>query len=185
MDALNQRRTAVQGVTGEDLRVELVGAERIAAFEPLWYALYAHHADVSRDLGAMRSPEESWARRRAKYESWLAEPDAFAVLATIGGTPIGYAVVHLCEGSESWQTSEQIASVETMCLLDEYRQHHVGDRMAHAIFERCKSMSISHFTATAVAGNDGAVRFFKRYGFVPAMVTLRVATPEVLPTFGA
>jgi ribosomal protein S18 acetylase RimI-like enzyme len=143
-----------------------------------------HHAKVCGDLGPMRSPAESWARRRTKYEAWLSEPDSFGVLARVDGVPIGYAVVHLCEGSESWQTSDRIVSIETMCLLPKYRQHHIGDHMAQAIFERCMELDVSHAVATAIAGNDDAVRFFERYGFMPTTVTLRLARPEVLPRFG-
>ncbi len=72
------------------VHVVRAGSERIADLERLWMALQRHHADLAGALPdlASRSLEESWDRRRAAYATWLAEPEAFVLLAE----PVGYAL---------------------------------------------------------------------------------------------
>lgn len=78
-----------------DIRV--AGSESIDRLRELWISLSRHHAAVAPELeeafGAVRPEDDSWAVRRALYDEWLAEPDAFVLLAETGGRPVGYAVV--------------------------------------------------------------------------------------------
>jgi GNAT superfamily N-acetyltransferase len=154
---------------------EFVGPEAIPLFEPLWKQLHEHHVGMDPHGGPHRSADESWRRRRAKYDVWLHEPDAFAVLARLGGEPIGYAVVHMTPGSESWQTGERIAEIETMCILPQHRSRGVGDRIALAMYERVTALGIDDAAATAFVFNEDAIRFFKRYGFTETLVSLRLS----------
>lgn len=62
--------------------IRRAGRERIDDLKPLWESLHRHHAAVApelRVLGAVRPDAESWAVRRALYEAWLGEPDAFVL----------------------------------------------------------------------------------------------------------
>jgi hypothetical protein len=71
----------------ESIEIVSAGAERINDLEPLWGSLSEHHVAVAphlRELGPLRSPAESWEVRRALYEEWLAEPDAFVLIAADG-----------------------------------------------------------------------------------------------------
>ena len=45
------------------------------------------------DFGSVRADDESWGRRRAQYERWLADEGSFALLARRDGRAIGYAFV--------------------------------------------------------------------------------------------
>ena len=40
---------------------------------PLWLALREYHGSITPDWGPLRSPEESWTRRRKDYVDILAE----------------------------------------------------------------------------------------------------------------
>ena len=69
------------------------GAEIVSELRPFWLAMVAHHARVAPEMGPVRDDEDTWARRRAHYERQLARPGAFALLARLGGSAVGYAVV--------------------------------------------------------------------------------------------
>ena len=84
------------GVT--NLPIVRDGPERIDELRPLLESLSAHDAEVAPHLaalGGLRTPAESWAVRRALYEEWLAEPDAFILIAEAASEPVGYALVHM------------------------------------------------------------------------------------------
>lgn len=52
-------------------RIVRAGLERVDDLRPLWQSLHAHHAEVAPHLaalGGVRTPAESWGRRRALYE---------------------------------------------------------------------------------------------------------------------
>lgn len=80
-----------------DLAISIrpIDITEIGLVESLWNALREHHTALAPTLDSPRSREESWARRRAQYETWLAEPGSFVLVAEQAGSPIGYAMVHL------------------------------------------------------------------------------------------
>jgi hypothetical protein len=87
--------------------IRRAGAEAIATLQPLWISLHDHHVAVAihlRELGPVRRAEESWRVRSTLHEEWLAEPDAFVMVAEIDGSAVGYALVHMRGEEESWQT---------------------------------------------------------------------------------
>src|ERR1700720_566424 len=81
------------GQTG--LSIRHLRRDELDLLEPLWSALREHHQSVAAHLGPSRKRAESWARRRAQYETWLSEPDSFVLVAERNGCPVGYAMVHL------------------------------------------------------------------------------------------
>ena len=101
-------------------RIVRAGLERVDDLRPLWQSLHAHHAEVAPQLaalGGVRTPAESWGRRRALYEDWLSEPDAFALIAEADSVPVGYALVHMRGPEETWSTPDRIAEIETLTVL--------------------------------------------------------------------
>jgi hypothetical protein len=56
----------------------------LGVIEPLWNALHEHHSQIEPKLAGStpkRDLPAAWELRRAKYASWLEEPDTFFVLA--------------------------------------------------------------------------------------------------------
>jgi hypothetical protein len=80
------------------------GLERLDALRPLWQALQTHHATVPPQFGTIRPPGESWARGRRRYEARPRAGGAFVLIAEEDGDAIGYAFVHLGDGSDTWAT---------------------------------------------------------------------------------
>ncbi|MEX0651652.1 MAG: hypothetical protein WD186_06445, partial [Actinomycetota bacterium] len=123
------------------IRIVKAGADRVDDLEPLARSLHAHHLTVDPAIPGIppRDGDTWWAIRRGRYEAWLAEPDAFALLAEpdnaapdnaepdnaesdnaadADGAPVGYAVVSIHDADDSHRTGERFAELQSLAVLD-------------------------------------------------------------------
>ena len=61
--------------------IRQAGIDQLDALAPLWAAMQAHHESVApssltEEVTGFRDHADSWARRRASYESWFAAGSA-------------------------------------------------------------------------------------------------------------
>jgi GNAT superfamily N-acetyltransferase len=158
--------------------VEIVrgSAELIDELRPLWIALTRHHADVAPQLGPVRGEDDSWRRRRAQYQRWLAEdPRNFFLLARRDRRAIGYAFGLLADSSSpTWEGDDlQVLDVETLSVLPEARGAGVGQRLLQGMRDEVAARGYDRLTLTVVSANRDALRFYEREGFAPAFTILR------------
>src|SRR5436309_10827463 len=92
-------------------------AERIGELEPLWRALWEHHREAARGMAEVNPLEESWRRRRAQYEEWLAGSDAALFVAAREEGLVGYAMVTVSDPPATWEFGHGYAEVETLSVL--------------------------------------------------------------------
>jgi ribosomal protein S18 acetylase RimI-like enzyme len=153
--------------------ITAVGGEAVDRFEPLWRALDDEHRQVGPTWPSWWSPDRSWAIRRSRYVQWLAEPDAFALLAELDDRVVGYLVLHFLDGpDDSWVTGRRIADIESLAVLPECRGKGVGRRLLHEARARIAAIGVHDLWIGVVAGNERALRFYEREGLRPLMVTL-------------
>lgn len=159
----------------DDVAILRGGAELLDEIRPLWLALRNHHSSVAPDLGPIREDDDSWHRRRAQYEGWLADDArAFVLLARRMGRAIGYAFVRVeDQSSPTWQGDGVAADLETLSLLPEARGAGVGARLVALVREEVARQRYATLHVTAVAANRDAVRFYEREGFAPAFIVFR------------
>jgi GNAT superfamily N-acetyltransferase len=155
-----------------DVVIEQLNPRAIDVVRPLWSAMREHHAAIVPDWGPPRSEAESWARRRADYVKWLAEPDAFCLVAWRGDTAVGYAVVTVGEGSPTWPT-DRFGDLQSLSVLDSERGNGVGAALLHTAEDQLATLGIEQVYITAVAANSDARRFYEREGYETAFVTLQ------------
>jgi ribosomal protein S18 acetylase RimI-like enzyme len=153
----------IRGV--DDLRIRHLDAGELDLIEPLWNALREHHSDVTPELGTPRTREESWRRRRGQYEAWLEGPDAFVLVAEREGRPIGYAMVHIREGSPTWPLSERAGEVETLSVLPGARGRGAGTALLQAVRDELGQRGATELSLHVMTNNRGAIRFYEREGF--------------------
>ena len=156
------------------------GRELLDEIRPLWLALRDHHHEVVPDFGSVRADDESWGRRRAQYERWLADEGSFFLLARRDGRAIGYAFVWT-EAIESatWRRDGVSGVLETLSLLPEARGSGLGARLVAMVREEVAQRGYGELAVTAVARNHDAIRFYEREGFTPAFLTFVSApTPD-------
>lgn len=153
-----------------EVSVRGLAASELELVRELWEALLEHHAAMAPQMPPVRAAADSWARRRADYERWLAAPDAFALLAEAEGYAVGYTVVAVRGPDETWTTSDRVAEIETLVVAPSWRGRGVGGMLLDAAEERIAAAGIGDFFVAAVAGNEGAIRFYERRGLVRSTV---------------
>jgi ribosomal protein S18 acetylase RimI-like enzyme len=109
--------------------------------------------------------------RREVYEEWLAEPDAFVLIAEVGGEPAGYALVHMRGPEETWETGDRIAELETLAVLPEHRGGGIGAQLMEALYEELRRLGVKHMAVSVIASNEDAIRFYDRRGLLPFLVS--------------
>jgi GNAT superfamily N-acetyltransferase len=159
--------------TGE-ITIAYGGRERIDDVRGLWLRLVEHHRRVSGHLGEVRPPDESWNLRRAHYERWLGEEDSFLCIAESDGAPIGYAMVHMRDGDNTFASEERIALVETICVLPDRRGLGAGAAIVEGLREKGHELNVHEARATHLVGNEIAGEFFKALGGEPLAITYSV-----------
>lgn len=155
-----------------EVRIVKAGAERVGDIEPLWHALVEQHRSVDpRITGVpLRAAEDSWPRRRAEYETWLAEPDAFVLLVEEEG-PVGYALVRFHEPDDGWRTTgPRFAELATLVVLPSHRDAGLGGRLMDAVFAELRALGVRELEVGVLETNVDARRFYERYGLRPWML---------------
>src|SRR4051812_27980057 len=124
------------------MEIVRAGAERIDDLEPLWAALNEHHVEIAPEfesLGPVRSRAESWRVRRELYEEWLAQPDAFVLIAQDDHAAVGYALVVFRAGEEAWASGDRIGVLESLSILPSHQAEGLGTRMSRRSSRGCAS----------------------------------------------
>lgn len=149
------------------------GPELVDAVEPLWLSLFDHHRSVGSAGMPVVEREVSWARRKVLYASLLAKPDAFLLLASRDGVPVGYVVAHVHEGADdTWPTGPRIGEIESLALVASERGAGLGGLLMDAAEERLAEVGARDVLLHVMVGNDDARRFYESRGMKPAMTTM-------------
>lgn len=130
-----------------------------------------------REDAAVNDPygDPHWVARggAAYFTALLADPKAVPLLARDRDRAVGHLVGRVLE-PDTLQPGTTVAVLESMRVVPEARGRGVGGRLIDAFFAWAKEHGAVRAGVTAYAANEGAQRFYARYGFVPASVTLRV-----------
>jgi GNAT superfamily N-acetyltransferase len=158
----------------DDVEITRGRAELLDAVRPLWLALRTHHGAIAPQMGPIRDDEDSWRRRRAQYEGWLAEERNFLLLARRRGRAVGYAFARVeDQTSPTWDGEKTALDLETLSVLPEARGGGVGARLIALVREEVELRGYDRLTLAAIATNRDALRFYEREGFEPMFMILR------------
>lgn len=148
------------------MTIARIGPERAGELEAPYRALHRQHAEVAPTLAGMpaRSEAESWASRLGKYAVWLAEPGAFALLASGGDRAIGFAVVTVSGGYDGWEGPERLGEVRDIAVVPESRGRGVGSRLLETAAAELAGAGVPRYRLTVLSANRDAIRFYERHG---------------------
>jgi ribosomal protein S18 acetylase RimI-like enzyme len=154
------------------LRIVRGSAQDIPALEPLWVGVHHAHAASMPELAPYVTDAETWAERRALYESVIEKPDTVLLLAFDRDELVGYALSHVLALDETWigdtwRTGERIAELESLAVSESHRGQGIGTALLDAIDEALEARGIRDVFVGALAGNEGALRLYARRGFRP------------------
>ena len=155
--------------------IDVLPAADIDRLEALWRELLDHHlADAPHlaALGPARTPADSWRVRRGQYLQWLAAPKATVLVAQSSGRLLGYAMIRAVGAAGSWQWGDQAGILETLVVSSDARGAHVGQALLDAARNRLAGWGIQIMTISVIAGNEAAVRFYRREGASDYLHTL-------------
>jgi ribosomal protein S18 acetylase RimI-like enzyme len=150
-------------------------AAGIDQLEGLWRELLDHHLAAAPHLevlGTPRDPADSWRVRRAQYLQWLAVPRAAVLVARDADRLLGYAMIRFVDAAGSWQWGDQAGILETLVVAGSARGTGVGRELLDAARERLAEWGAQVMTISVIAGNEGAVRFYRREGASDYLQTL-------------
>jgi GNAT superfamily N-acetyltransferase len=157
-----------------ELEIVRGGAELLDELEPLWLALRDHHGAVSPEQGPVRDDAGSWARRRASYERWLADGGAFVLVARLDKRVVAYAFVRsVAADSSTWQHEGTALELETLSVRPDARGTGVGAQLLGLVRDELDREGHTTLWVTAVAQNEGALRFYEREGLRPAFIVMQ------------
>jgi ribosomal protein S18 acetylase RimI-like enzyme len=163
-----------------DDTIEIIrgGEELLDAPHALWLSLRDHHHAIAPELGAVRSDDDTWTRRRAQYAAWLAEDNgAFLLVARRDEQVLAYAFIRpVRHTSTTWATEHDELDIETLSVSPEARGSGIGARIVALVREEVDRGGYGGLQVTAIAQNVDALRFYEREGFAPEFIHLRDTT---------
>ncbi|WP_405875955.1 MULTISPECIES: GNAT family N-acetyltransferase [unclassified Streptomyces] len=161
--------------------IDVLASSEVDSLERLWGQLLIHHSQGAphlEALGEVRSPEESWRLRRGQYLALMQEPLTAVLVARDGEHLLGYAVVRVLHAPGSWQWGDQVGVLETLVVDDEARGAGVGQALLGAAREHLTESGVQVMKISVMAGNDAALRFYRREGAVDFVRTLVMPVSE-------
>ena len=166
-----------------EVQIVKAGSERLDDVRPLWLSMMEHHVAVATSIPGipMRAPEDSWPIRRRRYEAWLAEPDAFLLLAEEAGVAVGYAVVSFHPADDTNVTGPRTAELHSLAVLEAHRGVGFGSRLLRAVYGEVRALGVEEMMIAVMEGNDRVRDFYGREGFMP-WVTMTLGKVPDVPT---
>jgi ribosomal protein S18 acetylase RimI-like enzyme len=152
---------------GMDYAIGVLPAAQIDRLQGLWQELLDHHLQGAQHLAALgpvRSAEDSWRVRRGQYRQWLAAPRATVLVARNQGRLLGYAMVHVAHAAGSWQWGDEVGVLETLVISNGARGMGIGQALLREARKRLANWGVQMMQVSVLAGNDGALRFYRREG---------------------
>jgi ribosomal protein S18 acetylase RimI-like enzyme len=107
------------------------------------------------------------------YQRLLNQSGSFVLIAEQAEQAVGYALVAVYGGSDTWQTPDQVAELETLSVLPEARGAGIGSALVHAVYKELRQAGITEITVKVIASNKDALRFYERRGLFPKLILLQ------------
>lgn len=146
---------------------------RTAAISDLDAIVALNHGLFQEDAG-QRDPftNVDWALEEGEehFTHHISAQNSLCLVAEMDGRIVGYLLGYV--GEPSSLRPIRWAGLESMFVFAEVRSRGVGQELAETFLRWCGEQDAQRVSVSAYASNDGAVRFYKRLGFLPKEVAL-------------
>jgi len=157
----NRSRAVVVHIEGP-----LHSVDELAAIEPLWTSLHAHHLAVASYPWLVGDTAASWERRRTWYTRLLGDGGALFIARDDNGTAVGYAVTETVRGTDdTFDVVGGIVELVSLAVAENARQQGVGARLMEAVEGHADDQGVDTLKVAVMAGNERARHFYEMLGF--------------------
>jgi len=135
----------------------------------LWQKLNEYHQALSPHMKKHFS-EMTFDRRK----QWLLEKTKNGKMRiefatdTNTGEAVGFCISSVAPGFNG----EQFGEIDTIFVEEDYRKTGIGDNLMKHALEWMESLSAKRKRIIVAVGNENVLSFYRRYGFLPGIVTL-------------
>ena len=159
------------------LRIVRLAADQLQRCRPLWKVMFDQHVD----LGAALPPrpfDEAWQMRTRNYEKWLRLPDTFILGALDGQELVGFVLTRPYDVSDTWQTPERVAMMESIAIYPEWQGKGLGSAMMDEVERQLLLRDIHDLYIDVEPANAAALRLYERRGFTTTSCILHVTAHD-------
>ena len=143
----------------------VLDAAHLSLIEPLWRKLNEHHRRTT--LGwSDHFASFSFARRAQLLEQKRVRID---VAEDPEGAIVGYSIASIAADGHG--------ELESIFVLPEHRSRGVGEHLATLNLDWMRSNGASEITIVVAVGNEEALPFYERLGFIPRTYRLKKRPP--------
>jgi ribosomal protein S18 acetylase RimI-like enzyme len=139
--------------------------------EGLWRFLYAHHSEVTTAAVPFVAADERWPARLDEFEQSVADDAAVFLIAESESEPLGFAFSTL-RGPSPIFAGGDIAELEVLVVAPERRGEGIGEELVRRSLAAIRERGVTRLKVVVLAGNDAALRFYRRLGVEPALIEL-------------
>jgi GNAT superfamily N-acetyltransferase len=108
------------------------------------------------------------------YAQFIDQENFISLVACLDDKIIGYLVGYIQESSIS-RSARNIANLDNMFILQEFRRQGVGSMLVKRFFSWAKLCNVDTVAVGAFVPNEKAVSFYKKNGFKPYELTLQTS----------
>ena len=139
--------------------------------ERLWRSLYAHHSEVTTAAVPFISADERWPERLREFQQSVDHDAAAFLIAESRGEPVGFAFSTLRPPSPIF-AGGAIGELEVLVVSPQRRGEGIGEELTRRSLAAIRELGATTVKVVVVAGNDAAVRLYRRLGIEPALTEL-------------
>jgi ribosomal protein S18 acetylase RimI-like enzyme len=156
------------------VNVERLDPSRIDELAPLWRLLNVHHRDLA--------PKFRDAYEALTWDVRLRQLTAKAVGGAQQVFVVRDAAQQLAAYCIASVSSERIGELDSLFVSEAMRNAGVGRALADAAMAWLKAEGATRFRIVVYSGNERALGFYARLGFVPRHVVLELPSNPDAPT---
>ena len=151
-----------------DLVYREVGADRIDDVRVLWEALNAYHSQLSAHF-AHEVDRRTFESRKREFLARANTGKVRIDLVTAGseGTAIAYCLSNV--------SAEGVAEVDSLFVDTRFRGCGIGTELMRRALAWFRTTAATSLVVSVMHGNDKAVAFYRRFGFQPRTVVMKIS----------
>lgn len=140
--------------------------EVLDTLQPLWEKLNEHHRKIS-DHFSSEFAGRTFAQRKEDLaaKALAGQLKTYVAIDSSTSEEAGYCIATI--------SKDNVGEIDSIFVADEYRKQGIGDLLLRTALDWMDAQSVEDRIISVAFGNDSAIDFYRRYGFLPRLVVLK------------